>query len=124
MAYDEQIASEVRRALSRLVRQPDEEIDTVRMFGGLCFTLNKKMLVGVAGTRLVIRLSDDDFDEAYSEGKATPMDFTGRPMRNFAYIASHAFATDEELLGWISRSAAYVRTNVLLSSAKSKRGKS
>lgn len=89
---------------------PGESIAEVKMFGGLCFTLGGKMLIGVQQSRVVLRLSDADFGVAIDAGEVHPMDFTGRPMRNFAYLADHAWEGDGGLLKWIGRSADYVRS--------------
>jgi TfoX/Sxy family transcriptional regulator of competence genes len=79
------------------------------MFGGLCFTLNGKMLAGTGKDRLMVRLSDDDLRQTLESGAADPMDFTGKPLRNFAYIREGHYESDEALLEWISKSADFVR---------------
>src|SRR5688500_5173736 len=58
MAYDEQILERVRRVLPRLPLASEEVLTERRMFGGVCITLNGKMLAGVAASQLVIRLEE------------------------------------------------------------------
>jgi TfoX/Sxy family transcriptional regulator of competence genes len=113
MAYDEQILARVRRVLPRLPLAPDEALAERKMFGGVCITLNGKMLAGVSASRLVVRLEEAEFAEASEAGQVTPMDFTGRPMRGFAYVAPEAYRDDEELLDWLERSLRYVRKHML-----------
>lgn len=84
------------------------------MFGGLCFTLNGKMLVGLAKDgRIVVRLSSSELGQALAAGRAEPMDFTGKPMKNFAYVSAQEFERPGELAAWIEQSARYVRENML-----------
>ena len=112
MAYDQSIAERIRNAIAALELLPGEATAETKMFGGLCFTLNRKMVVGIERSRVIVRLSDADFGAASDSGEAVPMDFTGRPLKNFAYLAGNAGDTEGDLLKWISRSAAFVRSQM------------
>jgi len=48
MPYDPLIADRLRNVLPNFELRPGEEIREIKMFSGLCFTLNKKMLIGVS----------------------------------------------------------------------------
>lgn len=122
MAYHAELAERLRRVLSQLAQQPGEELGEKKMFGGLCFTLNGKMLIGIEKERLVVRLDDADYARESEAGRALPMDFTGRPLRNFAYLAESSYAEDSDLLVWGELSAKFVREH-MLSKPKAKRGK-
>lgn len=112
MAYDLVAAERIRGVLDRLPLLPNEITGELRMFGGLCFSLNGKMLVGVGKGQIMVRMETDDLERALEEGFATPMDFTGKPLRNFAYLTEAAMAADEDLFHWIERSAAFVRKHM------------
>ncbi len=99
--------------LPRLPLTPDEVLAELKMFGGVCFTLNGKMLAGVSASRLVIRLEEAEFAAASAAGRVTPMDFTGRPLRGFGYVEPEAVRTDEELLDWLEMSLRFVRKHML-----------
>ena len=114
MSYDIDLADRIRGVIQGLNLQADEHIGEKKMFGGLCFTLNEKMLVGVGKGELMIRLAPSEFEEELTAGRVKPMDFTGKPLKGFAYVEPAAHASDAELLGWIDRSAAYVRQNMLV----------
>lgn len=108
MPCDEQIANRVRDALANSKAAEGLKLGEIKMFGGLCFTLEKKMVAGVEKDRLMIRLSDEDADAAFKSGRAEPMDFTGKPLRNFAYIPHRACTGTNDLAEWVEKSARYV----------------
>lgn len=121
MAYDVALGERVRTALEHFPLLPGESLGETKMFGGLCFTLNGKMLVGIDKTRLVVRLGDEDYRAASEVGQASPMDLTGKPLRNFAYLAAGSWSTDEQLVDWAVKSAAYVREHLLGKPTKGKK---
>lgn len=107
MPHDLALAERVRDVLSRLYLSEDERITEKRMFGGLCFLLNDRILLS-----LLVRLSDTDYAVAENAGQAVPMNLTGRTLRNFAYLVEGTWDTDEDLLTWIEQSAAFVRAHM------------
>lgn len=92
------------------------------MFGGTCITLNGKMLSGVEKDRIVIRVTDSELELGLENGTLVPMDLTGRPMRNFAFLTERSMADDESILRWIQHSAQYVR-DYMLPTAKTREKK-
>lgn len=114
MAYDTDLADRIRSVIPALKLAEGEIIGEKKMFGGLCFTLNGKMLVGVGKGELMIRLSHSEFQEELAAGNVKPMDFTGKPLKGFAYVEIEAYSSDAELLRWIDRSAVFVRKNMLV----------
>jgi TfoX/Sxy family transcriptional regulator of competence genes len=99
MAYDEQLAQRVRDLLDA---QPD--VAERKMFGGLAFMVGGHMCCGVIGEELIVRLDPPQAEELRaSEPGARPMDFTGRPMRGWLYVAPEAIAEDENLETWVGR---------------------
>lgn len=71
------------------------------MFGGIAFLVGGHMCVGTARGELMVRTGPDRFEEALARPHARPMDFTGRPMRGFVFVAATGFASDEALAGWV-----------------------
>ena len=59
MAFDENLAARIRKALVR-----KKGIEEKKMFGGICFMLNGNMLVGVWKDSLIVRLSDEQGEQA------------------------------------------------------------
>lgn len=123
MAYDPEIAERLRVVVPQYALKEGETVSESKMFGGICYMLNGKMLIGIDKKRLVVRLTTEDYEEQSALGRAFPMDLTGRPLLNFAYLADDAWQTDEELFDWIDKSAKYVREFMLSKPAPKKKRK-
>ncbi|HEX5322202.1 MAG TPA: TfoX/Sxy family protein [Capsulimonadaceae bacterium] len=113
MSYDEEQAEKIRRTLKRLPLDQGEELSERKMFGGLCFLLNGKMLMGVGKDRIMLRLDANEYQNALRAGFVTPMDFTGKPLANFAYLSPSVCVSDDRLLEWAQKSLRFVRENML-----------
>ncbi len=107
MAYDEGVADRLRSALLRA--RPKDPVDERKMFGGIALMVGGNMCCGVIGAELVVRVGEAGADEALRQPHARPMDFTGRPMRSFVYVASPGFASDAALDAWVLRGLAGAR---------------
>ena len=80
----------------------------IRMFGGICFTLNGNMLVGtMKDGELLARVGDAQEAEALQRPGARRMNFTGREMKGFVMVAADAL-DDDALRDWISLATAFV----------------
>ncbi len=102
MAYNEDLAARVSRLLSR-----HKALTEIKMFGGLCWTIRGNMACGVLKDDLVLRV-DPAMAAAYlKEPHARPMDFTGRPMKNFLYVSMRACKSAAGLRKWVGRSVDY-----------------
>jgi TfoX/Sxy family transcriptional regulator of competence genes len=98
MAYDEALAQRIREQLA-----DRDDIVERKMFGGLAFMIAGKMACGVVHDDLMVRVGPDAHDETVAQPHARPMDFTGRPMRGFLYVAPAGVASDEDLSRWVGR---------------------
>ena len=99
MAYDKKLAERVRKELGRL-----KAVAEINMFGGLCFTLRGNMCCGILNDDLVLRVAPDLAKKYLAEPHVRPMDFTGRPMKNFLYVGPKGYRTAPALKKWIKRS--------------------
>ena len=102
MAYNETLAARVRKTLSR-----HKAVAEIKMFGGLCFTLHGNMCCGVLKSDLVLRVRPEDAPRYLAAPHVRPMDFTGRPMKNFLYVDPAGLKTATSLQKWIKRAADY-----------------
>ena len=98
MAYDEQLANRVRRALDGR-----KEFTERKMFGGLAFLYNGRMCCGIVGNDLMVRVPVDEFDAALRRRHVRPMDFTGKPLKGFVYVSAPGFSTAASLRAWLTR---------------------
>jgi len=105
MAYDEALADRVRGFLESRV-----ETEERTMFGGLAFMVDNHMCCGIIDSRLMARIGREGYADALTESHVEPMDFTGRPLRGFVYVASQGIAGDDALAAWLDRCLDFVRT--------------
>ena len=74
MPYNESLADRIKDLLDRRKIKYVEK----KMFGGMCFLVDDKMLLGVEKNRLMTRIDPEDEAKALKQKGAKPMDFTGR----------------------------------------------
>ena len=96
MAYNESIAE---RVTAMLLGQPD--LTQKQMFGGISFMLQGNFCCGVVKDDLCVRVGKDAYEEALVMPHAREMDFTGRPMPGWVFVASPGLETDDELRRWV-----------------------
>lgn len=102
MAYDETLAERIRSMLA-----DRQDVAEPKMFGGIAFLIGRRMAVGVVHDDLVVRAGPDGHDDAIAHPHARPMDFTGRPMRGFVYVAPAGVADDPELQRWVEAGVSF-----------------
>lgn len=79
----------------------DEFIVEKRMFGGNCFLYKGKMCVGETKERLMVRVVSEKMKEVLDMPYVIPMDFTGKPMKEFIFVSEKGFNTELKLQKWI-----------------------
>ncbi len=104
MAYNEETAERLREELETVA-----DISERKMFGGISFLLGGNMAVGVVGEELCVRVGRDAFDEALKLPGARIMDFTGRPMRGWVFVAQEGFVDEKTLGAWVKRGTDFAR---------------
>lgn len=102
MAYDEKLGERIRALLA-----PFPEITERKMFGGLAFLLQGNMCCGVVSEWLMVRVGRESYEAALREPHVREMDFTGRPLRGFVYVAAEGLVSDGDLRAWVERGARY-----------------
>lgn len=113
MAYNEHLADRIKQLLkARKVKFTEK-----KMFGGLCFMVDDKMLMGVEKERLMARIDPEDETKAMKLKGAKPMDFTGKVMKGFVFIDEKALDMEDDLEYWITLCLKY---NPLAKASKKK----
>jgi len=102
MAYDEQLASRVRKLLKRR-----KNFSERKMFGGICFMLGGNMCCGVTTSDLMLRLGPEAASAALMEPCTREMDFTGRPMKGMIYVEPEGYETEADLKKWVQRAVRF-----------------
>ncbi|PKA84230.1 TfoX/Sxy family transcriptional regulator of competence genes [Ulvibacter sp. MAR_2010_11] len=72
-----------------------------RMFGSACFLFKGKMCVGETKERLMVRVVSEKMPEMLKNPYVQPMDFTGKPMKEFIFVTKEGFDTEEKLQQWV-----------------------
>ncbi|GHC50099.1 TfoX/Sxy family protein [Ulvibacter litoralis] len=72
-----------------------------KMFGGYCTLYNGKMSIGEIKGRLLVRVVPEKMETVLKSPFVTPMDFTGKPMKEFIFVSEGGFTTNEDLQYWI-----------------------
>jgi hypothetical protein len=105
MAFDERLADRVRTVLARR-----RGLTEKKMFGGIAFLACGHMFCGVSGEDLMVRVGPRAWGEALARRHARPMDFTGKPLTGYVYVAPAGTRTAALLKPWVDRGLAFVRT--------------
>lgn len=103
MAYDEQLAARIHKALARR-----KSIEEKKMFGGVGFLLNGNMCVGVWKDSLIVRLDQETAENGLLEAHVRPFDITGRPMKGWLLIEPAGIADEHGLQRWVRAALRYV----------------
>jgi TfoX/Sxy family transcriptional regulator of competence genes len=103
MAFDEKLADRISNLL-----KSQKGIVQKRMFGGMCYMLKDKMFCGIVKNDLMVRVLDEKFERMLKRPHAREMDFTGKPMKGYIYVAPEGTLTDIQLLTWLDLGIEYV----------------
>ncbi len=105
MAYDEQLAEELRERLGPEVGEVTEK----RMFGGLAFMVEGNLAVAASRRGgLMVRTDPADAEEVLAQPGAEPMVMRGREMPGWIYVDVAALGEEGDLDAWVERALAFV----------------
>jgi hypothetical protein len=105
MAYDEELAARIRDVLGLR-----EDLREQKMFGGIAFMIAGHMACGIVGDDLMLRLGEDGAQAVLQEPHVRPMDFTGRPMKGFVFVAPLGVTSEAELERYVGKAVAFVQS--------------
>lgn len=120
MAFDEYLAERIRINL----QEKNVYSSELKMMGGLCFQVNDKMLCGIhidkqsGESLLMARIGEESYLKELEKEECLPMDFTGRPMRDYIFVRSLGFDNESDLSYWLDLCLAF---NPLAKSSKRKK---
>ena len=78
-----------------------DQMTEKKMFGGTCFLYKGKMCVGETKKRLMVRIVSEKMKDVLKDPNVSPMDFTGKPMKEFIFVTQEGFDTESKLQQWI-----------------------
>jgi TfoX/Sxy family transcriptional regulator of competence genes len=105
VAYDEELAKKIADVLAE-----QGDFDERKMFGGIAFMVKGHMCCGVINKDIMLRLGPEGAAKALDDAHVRPMDFTGRPMKGYVYIAKEGLQTDAKLRKRIQAALDFVAT--------------
>jgi len=105
MSYDEKLAQRIRNILAAR-----NDVAEKKMFGGLALMLNGHMFCGIIKKDLMVRVGLEQYEAALAQPHVRPMDFTGRPLSGYVYVAPAGYDTTWALEKWVQRGMAFVST--------------
>lgn len=105
MAYDEGLAERIRSVVG-----DERRITEKKMFGGVAFLLGGRMFVGIVKDDLMVRVGPERYQEALQGAHVRPMDFTGKPMLGYVYVAPEGVEEEAQLVKWVRLGKLFVAT--------------
>ena len=119
MAYDEYLGERI----TNILKEKKVDFFSKKMMGGLCFMVDNKMCCGIhldkkfGDSLLMARIGEEAYENEILKEECLPMDFTGRPMKGYAFITPKGFDMDADLEYWIDQCLAF---NPLAKASKKK----
>ncbi len=105
MAHDEAIAAQIRELLT------GDDVNEMKMFGGLAFLVRGNMAVAASGEGgLLVRVDPADAPGIVETSKARYMEMRGREMRGWLRVDAEDIREGPELSKWVDLGTTYART--------------
>jgi TfoX/Sxy family transcriptional regulator of competence genes len=105
MANDEPLNQRIRQILSKR-----ERVSERKMFGGVCFMIQRNMCVGTWKGSLIVRLDKKNHDETLAEPHAKPANMNGRVMKGWALVEPAGIESENDLAVWVDRAARFAES--------------
>jgi TfoX/Sxy family transcriptional regulator of competence genes len=98
MPIDENLVIRIRKILAKV-----DGVSEKKMFGGLCFLVNGNMALGLVKDDLMVRVGPDSYEKLLAQTYVRKMDFTGKPLKGFLYVAAKGTDSGKDLKKWVSK---------------------
>ena len=99
MVYDEELADRIRAAVAAAAGPTGYR--EIKMFGGLCWTVNTHMAVGAGESDLMVHVGKDGVEAALEHG-ARPATMGERTMGGVVLVAAADLPDAEALDAWVA----------------------
>lgn len=97
MACNEELAALVRKGINGV-----KGVTEKKMFGGIAFMANDRMLIGVDKDDLIIRCEKDETDALLKKKGVRVFDLSGgRPMKGWLLVGPEATKSAKGLSDWV-----------------------
>ncbi|MCC6412936.1 MAG: TfoX/Sxy family protein [Saprospiraceae bacterium] len=78
-----------------------------KMFGGLCFMVNDKMLIGTFKGAVMARVDPEEADELTQRPGVDYMVMGGQSMKGFLMVEPSSYESDADLAYWVEKCLKY-----------------
>jgi TfoX/Sxy family transcriptional regulator of competence genes len=102
MAYNEQLAARLRKALAHL-----PNVEEKKMFRGLTFMVNDKMCISVSGDRLMCRIDPEIHEEVIKTEGCETVTMGGRIYKWYVYVNKDCVTTKKDFDTWVGLALAF-----------------
>lgn len=104
----EKASPELSEILARAA-EPFALVERRKMFGGLSLFMNGHMFAGVHGSKIVLKLGEDERGRALAEAGAVPFEpMPGRVMKEYVVVPEAVWSDSRSLEEWVGRSVEFV----------------
>lgn len=114
MAMNEALTVRLRQALS-----PYTGVTEKKMFRGVAFLLNDKLLASTGNDELMLRIDPALNNEVRQKKGTRNMVMKGKELNGWVYVKEESLASEEEFTYWINLALAF---NAKAKSSKTKKG--
>ncbi|WP_196137562.1 TfoX/Sxy family protein [Aliikangiella sp. G2MR2-5] len=105
MAYDKELAQRLDEYFAE-----NNDAESKKMFGGLCYLIRHHMCVGIVGDSLMARVGPKAYESCLKQKHVREMDFTGKAMKGMVFVAAKGIESDAELYKWVSICESFVKS--------------
>ncbi|HET7449699.1 MAG TPA: TfoX/Sxy family protein [Gaiellaceae bacterium] len=106
MAYDEELASRIRRLTAN-----EPGVAEKKMFGGLAFLIGGNMAIAASGQGgILVRVDPEDSADLVATTPAEPMEMRGRKMDGWLRVDAEHVRAESQLTTWVAIGTTYART--------------
>ncbi|MEJ2584075.1 MAG: TfoX/Sxy family protein [Robiginitalea sp.] len=102
MPYNQQLEIQLNEVWLNEFPEAQKEVEVKKMFGGLVYLYRGKMTVGIVGDDLMARVPKEKMQQVLGEDSVRPMEFTGRPLKEFVFVEASGFSGPGGLVRWIT----------------------
>jgi len=96
MAYNEQLAERLRKALAHLPK-----VEEKKMFRGVTFMVNGKMCLSVSGDELMCRIDAEMHSSAVKIKGARTMTMKGKEYKGYIYVNEEGIKSKKDFDYWV-----------------------
>ena len=114
MAYDKSLEQRIEHSLQLFPESIKSDFELKKMFGGLAYLYRGKMTVGIVKNDLCVRIVPEKMEAILSRDHVRPMEFTGKPMKEFVFVSPEGYGSEEELQRWIELGLEHARHKLKL----------